>query len=236
MKKVISLSILFAMMFASFNSIAQTTDEIVKNHIKAIGGEENWKKLKSMKSEASMKAQGAEVKLNMWQVDRKAMKVEINVMGMTGYQILTNVDGWQFMPFQGQTKPEPMTAEDVKTSQDQLWIQDEFITYKEKGKKLTDLGKDEVEGTECYKISLTNKEGSVTTYFIDASNFHIIKSVTKLTANGKEVEATSLFSNYKSVEGGIVLPFNTSGDMGEMEVTSVVMNPTIDESIFKIAK
>ena len=236
MKKLLTVAFAIAMTTASFNTFAQSIDDVVKSHIKAIGGEDNWEKLKSMKTEMSMKAQGAEVKLSLWQVDKKALKVEINVMGMTGYQILTTADGWQFMPFQGQTKPEPMTADDVKTGQDQLWIQDEFITYKEKGKKLQDLGKDEVEGTECYKISLTDKDGKVTTYFLDASNYHTIKSISKLTANGKEVESTSLYSNYKPIEGGLVMPFNTSGDQGEMEVTSIVMNPVIDESIFKVAK
>jgi hypothetical protein len=47
------------------------------------------------------------------------------------------------------------------------------------------------------------------------------------------MESTSLFSNYKKLDAGIVLAMNTNGDMGEMEITSVEVNPNIDENIFK---
>ena len=38
-----------------------------------------------------------------------------------------------------------------------------------------ELGKDDVEGTECYKITLTEANGTMTTYYIDASNYFVIK-------------------------------------------------------------
>ena len=128
MKKII-ITALFSIF--ALTSFSQTLDEIVKKHIDAIGGLENWKKLKSIKMECLIKANGAEVKMVMSQIDKKAMRQDISVMGMNGYQIVTNTEGWSFMPFQGQTKPEAMTADDIKNSQDDLNILDEFITYKE---------------------------------------------------------------------------------------------------------
>lgn len=225
----------FAIIMACFaqNVQAQNVDEVINKHIEAIGGKDNWAKLKSTKSVVKMKAQGAEINMTMYQVDKKAMKVDIEVMGMKGYQIITDKEGWGFMPWGGQSKAEPMTAEEVKAAQDQLNIQDEFITYKEKGKKLEYVGKDDVEGTECHKLTMTDKEGRITTYYLDASNYQTIKQTVKATINGKEMETTSMFSNYKKFDQGIVLPMNTSGDMGEMEFTSIEINPKIDESIFK---
>ena len=143
-----------AVAFLSFASIAQTTDEIIAKHIEAIGGKDNWAKIKSLRTEGTIKAQGAEIKIISTQIDKKASRTDIALMGMNGYNILTTTEGWQFMPFQGQTKPEPMTADDVKTGQDELDIQDEFITYKQLGKKIENLGKDDVDGTECFKLKM----------------------------------------------------------------------------------
>lgn len=223
----VSLSIL------SLSSFAQTADEIVKKHIEAIGGKDNWAKVKSLRMEGVMKAQGAEIKITILQVDKKAMRQDIAVMGMNGYSIMTTTEGWSYMPFQGQTKPEPMTADDVKSAQDGLYLQDEFITYKELGKKLEYIGKDDVDGTECHKLKMTNKDGQETTFYIDPSNYYTIKQTTKFKANGKEQEGSNFYSNYKKLDEGIVYPMTVSGGYGQTDVVKLEINPKVDESLFK---
>lgn len=233
MKKLKSIFAIAALSLISAASFAQTTDEIVKKHIEAIGGKDNWAKVKSLKTEMSMKANGAEIKVTIFQVDKKAMRQNIALMGMEGYSILTNTEGWSYMPFQGQTKPEPMTADDVKKGQDGLNLQSDFITYKELGKKLEYVGKDDVDGTECLKLKMTDKDGIESTYFIDPSNYYIIKETNKMTLNGKEMENSTTFSNYKKTPEGIVYAFSIGGGWGETEVTSLTVNPKIDDAIFK---
>src|SRR6187401_648105 len=112
MKNLRSILALVTLSLMSSALFSQTTDEIVKKHIEAIGGKDNWAKVKSMQTEMTMKANGAEIKVTIFQVDKKAMRQNIALMGMEGYSILTNTEGWSYMPFQGQTKPEPMTADD----------------------------------------------------------------------------------------------------------------------------
>lgn len=220
--------------FFSLTSIAQTTDEIVTKHIIAVGGKENWDKVKSMKMEAMLKAQGAEVKISTVQIDKKAQRQNISVMGMTGYSIVTNTEGWNFMPFQGQTKPEPMTADDVKNSQDDLYIQDDFITYTELGKKLEFIGKDDFDGIECLKLKMTDKNNQETSYFIDPTNYFVIKQISKMKSNGQEFENVTTFGNYKKLPEGIVFPMSITSNFGEMSIEKLEINPTIDESEFKV--
>lgn len=220
----------------SLGAIAQNLEEIVKKHIEAIGGEANWRKVKSMRSEATMKANGAEIKFTMTQIDKKAMRQDISAMGMNGYSFMTNTEGWSFMPFQGQTKPEAMTADDIKNGQDDLYILDEFITYKELGKKLELIGKDDVDGTECFKLKMTDKNNQETTYYIDPSNYYVIKQTSKIKADGKEMENSSTYGNYKKLDEGIVLAMSIGGGWGDMEIVKVEVNPKIDESIFKLPK
>ncbi len=229
-KRILTIAILSLVSTAVFS---QTLDEIVKKHIEAIGGKDNWAKLKSLKMEMKMKANGADILVTIFQVDKKAMRQNIALMGMEGYSILTNTEGWSYMPFQGQTKPEPMTADDVKKAQDGLNLQSDFLTYKELGKKLDFLGKDDVDGTECLKIKMTDKDGIESTYFIDPSNYYVIKETTKMTVNGKEMENSTSYGNYKKTDIGIVYPYSIIGGWGDTEVTTLTMNPTIDDKLFK---
>jgi hypothetical protein len=234
MKNIFKVLSVVAFVVTSASSFAQKQEEIISKHIEAIGGKDNWSKVKSIRSEATMKAQGAEIKMTFIQVDKKAMRQNISLMGMEGYSIITEKEGWSFMPFQGQTKPEPMTADDVKNSQDELYLQDKFLTYKELGAKLEYLGKDDMDGTECFKFKMTDKNAEETTYFLDASSYLTIKQTNKIKADGKEMENSTLFSNYKKLPEGILYPMTVGGGWGDAEFSKVEINPVIDEKEFKL--
>ncbi len=233
MKKII-VTALFSIV--ALVGVSQNLDEIVKKHVDAVGGVENWKKLNCIKMECMIKANGAEIKIVISQVNKKALRQDISVMGMNGYQITTNTEGWNFMPFQGQTKPEAMTADDIKNSQDELNIVDEFITYKELGKKLELIGSDDIDGTDCFKLKMTDKEGQETTYFIDKSDYYVIKSVSKIKADGKEMENASTYGNYKKTPEGLVFAMNITSGFGPMEIIKLEVNPKLDDAIFKLPK
>ena len=220
----------------TFSTYAQTATQIISKHIEAIGGAKNWSNLNSLRQTGKIKMQGAEITITTSQIDQKAYRTDIAVMGMNGYTFFTTTEGWMFMPFQGQTVPEPMTPEDVKMSQDQLDIQNDFISYIESGKKLEDLGLDEVDGTECFKLKLTDKDGTETTYFIQTDSYLLLKETTKMTSNGQEMENSVTYSNYVETPEGLFFAMNMATQQGDMEITKIEVNPTIDEEIFKIKK
>lgn len=234
--KTIALG-LMAFLFTG-SVFAQTADEVIAKHIDAIGGKDNWKKVNSMRMEASVSAQGMEVPVIIHQVHNKASKQEYTVMNMTGYSIVTTDGGWNFNPFNGQTSPEPMTADEVKAGQDQLDIQGELIDYKDKGHSVELMGKEDVDGTECYKLKLTRKSGRETIYLIDPKTYYPVRAISKLTLNGQEITQTINLSNYQKLPEGIVVPFTMENGQAPapINITKVEVNPKIDESIFKVAK
>jgi hypothetical protein len=232
MKTLFAFVLLF---FIGSQSFAQSLDEIVSKHNEAIGGKDNWAKVKSLKIESLLKSQGMEINISILQIDMIAQRTNISVMGMLGYTIITNNEGWNFMPFNGQTKPEPMTSDDLKSVQDQLEIKDPLMTYVELGKKIEYLGKEDVDGIECHKIKLTNKNEQETTFFVDPENFYTIKQISKIKANGQEVENSVTMGNYKKLDEGIVFPMTMTMAFGSMEVQKVEINPVIDNSEFKVS-
>ncbi len=222
------------LLLTSSVATAQTADDIIQKHLTAIGGVDNWKKIKTMRLTTSVNAGGTEMPIVITYVHMKGMKSEFTMGGMTGYSILTPTKGWNYSPFEGAAKPEAMTDAEVKESQDELDIQGELIDYKKKGIKVTYLGKDDVEGTECYKLKLTYTNGKEETEYFDAATYYVIKSVTKTKTNGKESETSCTFGNYKKLPEGIVFQMTIENEGGgPMTVKSVEVNIPVDESIFQ---
>ena len=220
----------------TISTFAQTADEIIQKHLTAAGGRDSWKKVNSIRMEGKMNANGMEIEVVKTVLNKKGMRQDITLMGMTGYMILTPNEGWSFMPFGGgQTKAEPLTADQVKEMQDELDVYNELVDYKENGSKVDYIGKDDIEGTEVYKIKLVNKGGKEKTMFIDCKNYYLIREAEKVKADGKEMEMAVDFSNFKKQDIGIVFPMTVGTPQGEVTFSKLDINTTIDESIFKPA-
>lgn len=236
-----ALTLFIAAFFALTITNAQSADEIINKHVNAIGGMDNWKKVSSMVQTGNMSVQGAEIQMKRSIIHKTASRTDISLMGMTGYQIVTNTEGWSYMPFQGAATVEAMTADQVKDQQDELDIQGVVIDYAAKGHSAAFIGKEDVDGTECFKIKMTLKGGKTQTLFFDPATYYIIKAVSTISANGQEAEVATSFSNYQKHSSGIVLPMSTTVPMGpgfnaDLTIESVEVNTTLDASLFKPAK
>lgn len=235
MKTLKHLLIFLVIGMLAVTTKAQNVDEILKKHADAIGGLENWSKIKTMRMDMVMKMQGMEIPIVATQVNCIAMRTDITVMGMTGYSIITKTNGWNFMPFNGQTKPEPMTEDILKSSEDELCLVDKLFRYKETGDKLEFLGTDDVDGTECLKLKLTDATGKENTYFLDTETSLLLKKTVKVMVNGQMMENSASMGNYQKLDEGVVIAMTTHSAQGDIEIKKVTVNPVVDESIFKPA-
>jgi hypothetical protein len=217
-------------------SQAQTAEEIIAKHVEAIGGTDAWRKVTSIRQEGTMMVQGAEVTVARTVLHQKGSRQDISLAGMNGFNIMTTTAGWNFMPFQGQKEPEPSTEEDVKERQSDLDAQDELIDYKEKGTTVELAGKDDVDGTECFKLLVNFKSGSTETLFIDPKSYFTIRQVVKQKANGQEIEQISNLSNYQKLPEGIFIAMSIGLPFGELNITKTEVNVPVDEAIFKPSK
>ena len=172
-------------------------------------------------------------------VDRKASRTEIVFQGMTQIMVSDGETGWIISPFQGKTEPEKANEEMMKQAKQERDITGPLFNYKEKGNKVELVGKEELEGTDVYKVKITRIDGDVSYQFIDASNYLLLKETSKHKFQDKEVESETLFSNYKMIDG-INFPFTVEvRQAGEstgqiVTVENIEVNPKVDDSIFKM--
>ena len=144
----------FKFLFVAFATIAhvasfaQTVDEVIANHINAIGGAENWKKVQSMKITGHVEVQGIEISFSQQAVNGKGFRVDAEFQGMQIIEICTPTKSWSQNPFGGKTSLEPNSEDEHKQRVDQLDIQNEFVDWKTKGSSVELLGKDEEDGNE----------------------------------------------------------------------------------------
>ncbi|HSY77221.1 MAG TPA: hypothetical protein VK890_10215 [Bacteroidia bacterium] len=240
MKKTTFL--LAALALVTVSATAQTADEIINKYADAIGGKKKLEGIKNLYMEGSIDAQGQKIPIKFWFVVKKSMRQEVTFNGMTQYSIVRNDSGWSYSPFQGQTKAEPMTAEDVKSQQSELNAPGmELIDYKAKGFKVTSQGKDNIDGSDVFKIQEIISDSNVQTYYIDPQTYYVIRVHIKITSNGKVTEANIDYADYQKTADGYLFPMtetigsgdsDASGGGQSVKFTSIKVNTDMDAKLF----
>src|SRR6185369_9015172 len=146
------LFIAIILLLFSATTFAQTVDEIIASHFKAMGGKDKIASVKSLKMKGNIDI-GPDMKapFTIFMKDGSKVRFEMDLQGMKMIQALEGDSGWYINPFGGKTDPERMSPESVKDSKEQADFTGPLYNYKEKGNTIEYLGKEDMEGTDTYK-------------------------------------------------------------------------------------
>ncbi len=240
MRKTLSLLAL-ALVVAAMPALAQddmTLDQLLDNHFEALGGRDAWKAMESATMAGKMTlGPGADAPFTMTFKRPEMMRLEFTFQGMTGIQAYDGSDAWAIMPFMGKTEPELMADDQAKSIKEQADIDGPLMDWQEKGHKVELLGKEDVEGTEAYKIKVDLANGDSRTIYLDSEYFIAIKQEGKTTLQGNEVEFETILSDYKEV-GGLVFPHSIeSRPKGQPQgqvitIEEIQINPEVTDDLF----
>lgn len=230
--KTIKSFLMAFLALTAFQLSAQTAEDVINKNIEAMGGKEKLATLKSMKMSGNMTVQGSDIALTITKVHQTGMRMDIEAMGTSNYQLANTTKGWVFMPIMGMTSPKEMDADQFKTSINQMDLQGNLFNYKDKGTAVELLGKEMVDGSEAYKIKATFKNGESTNYFIDTKSNRIVKTSGKRKIQGQEVDLETTFSDYKQNADGYWFAHSTTNAQGTIVINKIETNIPVDEKIF----
>ncbi|MGA2668016.1 MAG: outer membrane lipoprotein-sorting protein [Ignavibacteria bacterium] len=235
------ISVFILLLAFGMVSYAQTVDEIINKHVDAIGGMDKLNSIKTVKLSGTSGFGSMDFPFTMTYKLPSAVLMESTIQGMTMKQGYDGETAWMINPFMGSKDPQKMNEEQMKGLKEEADFAGQLVNYKDKGNKIELEGKEDMEGSDTYKLKVTNKDGDVSYYYLDASTYLILKTSTKRKIKEKEINADEYFGDYKS-EDGILLAhaMEVKADMGEMghsqkiTIEKFEFNIPVDDSIFKM--
>jgi len=238
LRKIFAVTLVFALMLV-MSASAQTVDELIAKNIQARGGMEKLKAAKSMQMTGKMMMQGGMEAPFILQAKRPEMaRMELTIQGMTMVQAYDGQTAWWIMPFAGSKDPEKMPEDQAKDMIEQADFDGTLVNYKDKSHTVEPLGKEDMEGTEVYKLKVTLKNGDLRYVYLDAENFLELKWTGKRKQQGAEIEVDTYFGDYKTVNG-LVLPHSFESKIKgqtamQMTVEKIELDVAMDDAAFKM--
>lgn len=235
------LVVIAALVWSSGAVQAQTVDELVGKYVQAMGGADKLSGLKAVKINSTMKIMGADINSTTTAVNQRAFRQDMSIQGMTVVQVIDGNKGWTVNPMMGQSEATALPEDQTKAMADQLDLTGSLFNYKEKGNTVELAGKENVNTTDTYKVKVTRKNGNVEYHYLDAKTYLPVKILAVAKIQGQDLKQETLNSNFKQV-AGITFPFTVEmkndaipgGSSLTVNVTKIDINPSIDESIFKM--
>src|SRR5260370_23530620 len=200
------LSVFVALTSFSISAGAQTVDEVIAKNVQAHGGLDKLRAVHSMRIKAKY-SQGS-FRAECQQENKRADKVreEYIIQGMAQIEAYDGKASWQISPFGGRKDPELMSQDDAKGLVVDGDMDGPLMEYKEKGHKAELVGHDSMEGTDCFKIKLSMKNGDVRYYYLDADSFLELKVEIQTTIRGA-LQGNELYYGDYELVNGVYYPF-----------------------------
>ena len=200
---------------------AQTADEILKDYFNAIGQDKTIK-VKTVTTTGKITQGGMDLPFIMYNSRPLKLRMEFTIQGQKIIQAFDGTNGWMINPMAGSLAPQDMGPDQIKQLKQQADMDGLLYNYKEKESTLEYSDKDEVDGTEVYKLKLTDKNGDITYYYIDTDSNILLKTTAKRTIQGNELEGNTLYSNYQMIDE-MAVPFSIATVINGQTVAEIVV-------------
>jgi zinc protease len=210
-----------------------TAEKVIAKYIEAIGGEKKVKELKSLKMTLKASIQGAELIMSSSKKSPGKSITEISVQGNVMQKSI--IDGKDVVQIaMGQKTPLDLATKEKELFEANL-IPEIMLTAL--NVKVVLKGVENVDGKEAFIVEYNFPAGEKSTHYFDKETGLKIQTVEVAKTPQGEVAVPTKLQNYKEVNG-IKFPHTISVSQGPMnfkfEASSVEVNPSIDDSIFKI--
>jgi outer membrane lipoprotein-sorting protein len=217
----------------------KTADQVIARYIKAIGGQDKVDSVKTMRISATITTGSNETPMVIEAIRPDRMRMETDYQGRIGIVVIDGDVGWFTRPGDPNATPHKMPEGRVKEFQDQADPLGPLVGYKAKGYPIEFLGKEEIEGTQTYKLKVTMRSGAVDYFHLDEKSFLPIKVLSGTDSSGSKMLIESSLGDYKEVDGLLLhhtIQNTRSGREGGATITyeKVEINVDLEPERFKM--
>lgn len=211
-----------------------TAETVVKDYLNAIGGMDKIAGVKSLEKHFEMNMMGQSIMIDSYHNGDNNYYNKIGNGQMVMQEMKYDGTTVQSGGMQGSQKATEGPLFEEAQSQAVMFG---HLKYLEGDHQLELKGIDNVNGEACYKIAVTDAQGTMTTEYYSVKSSLLLKEVSVSEGpGGQQMTLTTEFSDYKEVDG-IKFPhaMKTTGAMPmpiEMKATSYKVNPELDASMF----
>jgi hypothetical protein len=220
-------------------------DELIRNHVKAVGGKEAIEKVKSLQYKLEITEPKFTVD-GIYRADRNMhMRIDISKDGKVVYiEAFNGKSGWEAQSENGPRNDS--TPEGTAGLWHGIVMPDKLFGLHEMesvGSKINLVGREMVDGVNYYLVKLTLKDGFAIHYYINPDNWRIERS-RDVTALHPDVDASkksfeTRYSDYR-MQDGVLRSFrsekydlNTGEKVQTTVIKSIETNPVLDPKMFE---
>jgi hypothetical protein len=222
-------------------AFSYTADELAARNVEAKGGIDSIHAIKSLRLTGTMRVQQDTLEMGFVTLVKRpgSVRYEASLQGLTQVQACDGTQAWQINPFEGRKDPEKLSADDAKgLGEDAADFAGPLVDYKAKGYTLDYLGREDVDGTEAYKLRVTRTNGDLSTVYLDPDYFLEIRTVNRRIEHGVPIETVIDYGDYEKV-AGVFLPFSQesalkgSNDRQKVQFDKAEVNLNAADGLFQ---
>jgi len=220
---------------------APSVDDLVAKSVAARGGDAKVKAIQSIKVTGTMTAPtGMQLPLTILVKRPGLIRTEMNLQGNSFVQAYDGTTAWVVNPMTGSSEPKPSGESDAKNIRNgaESFLDGPLVDYKAKGSKLEFAGKEDVNGSPAYKLKVTTKSGMEMTVYLDSKSYLEVRTTTKVSQMGQEMEVDTYPGDYKP-EAGVLMAHTMESKMNgatmmKMSLDKIEINGPVDDAAFKM--
>ena len=247
MRKALHLAAvaIFGLLSVTAPAAAQSVDDLVAKNLKARGGEDKLRGLKTMRITGKVSVQGMDLQMTVNAKRPNMMRQEMQIQDK---KVVTAFDGdkaWMINPMMGADAAQEVQGPQGDMAKEQADFDGPLMDYKTKGHTIELVkgespdGADKLpDGTKVYKLKITRKGGRVQYIYLDADSGIEVRTTNQIDQNGQMQNIDTELADYRP-EDGIMVPHTVRTLMNgqamlTMSVDKVEFNVPLDDTLFKM--
>jgi hypothetical protein len=217
---------------------AQTTEDVIAKAVAARGGIDKLKAIQTQRLTGNITIGDHPPGPFMVEMKRGGkMRQEMTIGGESASRITDGTMGWKVSGDNNGT-PQPLDAGELKNMAGGADIDGPLVDYKGKGNQIELDGKEKIDGSDAFKLKITQKDGAVRYDYIDATSYLEVKWQGEIEAGDKKFVAESFFKDYRPVNGVMYHYLIESDTIGtpykqKLVFDKIEVNLRLDDSTFE---